>query len=143
MHRTRNHTETPSREIEYGRFAPEGLGPTRAADFERWEAVRRVAYIPGTKSVGRVPDLVVESLSEKTHERDAAPRGAKYLAYEASGVREYYYCRPDGRAAAGFVLRKGRFIRLVQEADGFSPSPLLGCRLRLVEAATSPSTRKR
>ena len=101
-------------------------------------AVAHVGYLPGTRSVGRVPDLVIEILSEETHERDEAPRGAKYLAYQMSGVREYYYCWPDGEDSSGFVLRRGAYVALKADRDGFFKSPLLGHGLRLVEAATRP-----
>lgn len=101
-------------------------------------AVSHVGYIPGTRSVGRVPDLIVEFLSEKTHERDAAPRGAKFLAYQASGVREYYYGWSDGRGACGFGLRRGVCAPLRRDTDGFFHSPLLDHGLRLVEAAIRP-----
>ncbi len=102
-------------------------------------AVSKVDYLPGTRSVGRVPELVIETLSEETHERDVAPRGAKFLAYQMSGVREYYYCWPDGRDASGFVLRRGVFAPLKRDRDGFFTSPLLDAALRLVEPATRPS----
>lgn len=98
-------------------------------------AAAEIPYIPGTESVGRVPDLVVEILSQKTHERDMAPRGAKFLAYQMSGVREYYYTWPDGRDAAGFTLQNGVFVPIAKDGEGFFASPLLGKSLRLVEAA--------
>lgn len=94
-----------------------------------------VPYLPGTKTIGRVPDLVVEFLSEKTHERDTAPHGAKFLAYQMSGVREYYYAWPDGHDAAAFALQNGVYLPLPRNAGGFFQSSLLGCGLRLVEAA--------
>ena len=99
-------------------------------------AVSKVDYIARTHSIGRVPDIVIEFLSEATRDRDSAPRGAKFLAYQMSGVREYYYAWPDGRGAAGFVMRRGVFVPLKRDAMGFFSSPLLGCRLRLAEAAT-------
>lgn len=98
-------------------------------------AVAEVPYLPKTESVGRVPELVVEFLSKKTHERDMAPHGAKFRAYQMSGVREYYYAWPDGRDAAGFVLKDGLFVPALADASGFIASPLLGASLRLVEAA--------
>ncbi len=99
-------------------------------------ATPQVEYLKGTKTVGRVPELVLEILSEGTHERDEAPHGVKFLAYQMSGVREYYYAWPDGRNASGFELRKGVFVPLKRDRDGFFQSPLLGCALRLVDAAT-------
>jgi hypothetical protein len=36
-----------------------------------------------------------------------------------SGVQEYYFAWPDGRDAAGFHRREGRFAAALQEADGF------------------------
>lgn len=101
-------------------------------------AVSRVEYIAGTRSIGRVPEIVIEFLSESTRDRDTAPSGAKFLAYEMSGVREYYYAWPDGHGATGFVLRRGAYTALKRDAKGFFASPLLGCRLRLVDAVTRP-----
>lgn len=98
-----------------------------------------VGYQPGTRSIGRVPDLVVEMLDRKTWERDMAPVGAKFLAYQMSGVREYYYTRPDGRDASGFVLQEGVYRPLTRDAKGFFQSLLLGQSLRLVPAAVRPA----
>ncbi|MBI3271605.1 MAG: Uma2 family endonuclease [Planctomycetes bacterium] len=97
--------------------------------------VSHVEYLPNTHTIGRIPDIVVEILGKRTYERDMAPRGAKFLAYQMSGVREYYYAWPDGRDASGFTLQDGVFVPLPRDADGFFASPLLGCSLRLVEAA--------
>lgn len=97
-------------------------------------AVDRVDYIPGTETVARVPEIVIEFLGKQTHERDIAPRGANFLAYQASGVREYYYAWPDGREAAGFSLRGDIFAPLLRARGGWFSSPLLQRRLRLVEA---------
>lgn len=98
-------------------------------------AIKDVAYLPGTETIGRVPELVVEVLGKKTCERDMGPRGAKFLAYQMSGVREYYYTWPDGMEAAGFTLDAGIYLPLPRCADGFFRSPLLGCEFRLVPAA--------
>jgi Uma2 family endonuclease len=92
-------------------------------------------YFPGTETVRRVPDLVIELLSPGTAGRDRAPAGAKFLAYQQSGVREYYYAWPDGREAAGFRLEGGVYVPIESDAEGFFASPLLGARLRLVPAA--------
>jgi hypothetical protein len=97
-----------------------------------------VAYVPGTETVARVPEIVVELLGRETAGRDRAPRGAKFLAYEMSGVKEYYFAWPDGRDAAGFHLSEGHFAPLLREPDGFFASPLLGVALRLVPAALRP-----
>ncbi len=93
-----------------------------------------VAYLPGTETVGRVPELVIELLSQETAGRDRAPDGAKFLAYQQSGVREYYYAWPDGAETAGFTLRDGRFVALTSDPEGFFASPLLQARLRLAPA---------
>lgn len=93
-----------------------------------------IVLIPRTKTVSRVPDLVIELLSEETVERDRAPHGAKFLAYQMSGVREYYYAWPDGRDSAGFRLENGLFVPIVPDAEGYFASPLLEARLRLVPA---------
>lgn len=93
-----------------------------------------VSYLPGTETVGRVPELVIELLSEETAERDRSPRGAKFRAYEMSGVREYYYAWPDGREASGFRLEEGRFVEVPADGDGFFASRLLDAHLRLVPA---------
>ena len=97
--------------------------------------VAEVTCVPGTETVARVPEIVVEILGRETAARDRAPHGAKFLAYQVSGVREYYFAWPDGRDAAGFHLRHGSFIAAPSEADGFFASPLLGASLRLVPAA--------
>lgn len=94
----------------------------------------RVPQRLGTETVTRVPDLVVEILSKATADRDRAPRGAKFRAYELSGVQEYYYSWPDGREATGFRLEDGVFVPIPADAEGFFASPLLGARLRLVPA---------
>lgn len=94
-----------------------------------------VTYVPGTETVARVPEIVVEILGRETAARDRAPHGAKFLAYQVSGVREYYFAWPDGRDAAGFHWRQGTFVAAPAEADGFFASPLLGAALRLVPAA--------
>jgi Uma2 family endonuclease len=94
-----------------------------------------VAYLPGTQTVGRVPELVVEILGEETAGRDRGPRGAKFLAYQWSGVREYFHAWPDGSEAAGYRLQDGAFIALPADEDGFFESAVLGCRVRLSPAA--------
>lgn len=95
----------------------------------------RVGYLLGTETVARVPDLVIELLSRETADRDRAPQGAKFLAYQQSGVREYYYAWPDGREAAGFRLENGIYLPIEPEAEGFFASSVLGTKLRLVPAA--------
>lgn len=92
-------------------------------------------YAPGTETVVRVPDLVIEILGRSTSERDLAPQGVKFLAYQMSGVGEYYVTWPDGREAAGYRLSDGRFEPLERDAEGFFQCPLLGRRLRLVSPA--------
>jgi Uma2 family endonuclease len=94
-----------------------------------------VTCVPGSETVARVPEIVVEILSRGTAARDRAPHGAKFLAYQVSGVREYYFAWPDGRDAAGFHLRRGSFVAAPHEGEGFFASPLLGAALRLVPAA--------
>jgi Uma2 family endonuclease len=94
-----------------------------------------VTCVPGSETVARVPEIVVEILSRETAARDRSPHGAKFLAYQLSGVREYYFAWPDGRDAAGFHLRNGTFVAAPHEAGGFFASPLLGAALRLVPAA--------
>ena len=96
----------------------------------------RAGFLPGTKTIGRVPDLIIEVLARRTFERDMGPHGAKFLAYQMSGVKEYYYTWPDGKDASGFVLKKGVFLPLRRDSRGFFPSAILGCGLRLVDAAT-------
>ncbi len=98
-------------------------------------ATAKVDYEPGTETIGRVPDLIVEILGRRTYERDMAPSGAKFLAYQMSGVREYYYAWPDGRDASGFILQDGIYKPLTADAEGFLQSPLLGQALRLVPPA--------
>jgi Uma2 family endonuclease len=90
------------------------------------------------ETVIRAPDLVIEILGEETAERDQAPLGAKFLAYEMCGVEEYFYTWPDGRAAAGFRLNNRVYEPLEADGEGFFPSRVLGARLRLVPAALAP-----
>lgn len=97
--------------------------------------VSTIEYLPGTHTVARVPELVVELLSEETAARDRFPNGAKFLAYQMAGVKEYYYAWPDGSEAAGFRLDGDRFVAIDPDADGFFASPLLEARLRLAPAA--------
>lgn len=94
-----------------------------------------VELVPGTRTVSRVPDLVIELLSEETAERDMAPRGAKFLAYQMSGVREYFYGWPDGRKAAGYRREGELLVPLESDDQGFFHSELLGARLRMAPAA--------
>lgn len=94
-----------------------------------------VALVPNSEMVARVPELVIELLSPKTAARDMAPRGAKFLAYQMSGVQEYYYAWPDGSGAAAFRREGGVFVPVEPDADGFFPSQILGGSLRLVPAA--------
>lgn len=94
-----------------------------------------VPTLPSTDTAARAPELVIELLGAETRERDRAPHGAKFQAYQLSGVREYYYAWPDGREAAGFRLEHGVFVPIEPDAKGFFTSPLLGARLRLVPAA--------
>ena len=89
------------------------------------------------ETVLRTPELVIEILGEETAERDRAPRGAKFLAYQLCGVQEYFYAWPDGREASGFHLRDGAYAPLEADGEGFFPSRVLGARLRLVPAALS------
>lgn len=92
-------------------------------------------FVPGTRTVSRVPDLVIELLSRETSERDMAPHGAKFLAYQQCGVGEYYYAWPDGRDAAGYRREGGMLVPLQGDAEGFFESTILGTRLRLSPAA--------
>lgn len=101
-----------------------------------------VPVLAGTDTAARVPDLVIELLGEETCERDRAPHGAKFLAYQMSGVREYYYAWPDGREAAGFRLENGVFMPIEPDAEGFFVSSLLGVRLRLAPASALPPARR-
>ena len=94
-----------------------------------------VQATPELGTVHRAPDLVIELLGKETADRDKAPRGAKFLAYQMSGVREYYYSWPDGREAAGFRLEGGSFLPLPADSEGFFASPLLGARFRPVPPA--------
>ena len=42
--------------------------------------------LAGGDTVTRTPELVIEILGEETAERDRAPRGAKFLAYQLCGA---------------------------------------------------------
>lgn len=93
-----------------------------------------VTTVAGTETVARVPDLVIEILGVETEERDRGPLGAKYRAYEASGVKEYYCAWPDGREASAFHLVDGRFVAVDPDERRAFASRILGGRLRLVPA---------
>jgi Uma2 family endonuclease len=94
--------------------------------------------LAGGDTVTRTPELVIEILGEETAERDRAPRGAKFLAYQLCGVEEYFYAWPDGGEASGFCLEKGAYVPLEADGEGFFASRVLGARLRLVPAALEP-----
>lgn len=93
-----------------------------------------ILVLPGTDTAARVPDLVIELLSDETAERDRGPHGAKFRAYEMSGVGEYYHAWPDGTEAAGYRLENSTFVQIEPDAEGYFESPLLGAKLRLVPA---------
>jgi Uma2 family endonuclease len=97
--------------------------------------VAETELLSGGDTVTRTPELVIEVLGEETAERDRAPRGAKFLAYQLSGVEEYFYAWPDGREASGFRLEGGAYVPLEADAEGFFASRVLGAPLRLVPAA--------
>lgn len=86
----------------------------------------------GTDTALRVPDLVIEILGDETAARDRGPAGAKFAAYEASGVREYFYAWPDGTEAASYRRINGRLTSLEPDAQSFFPSEILGGEFRLV-----------
>ncbi|MBI4568210.1 MAG: Uma2 family endonuclease [Planctomycetes bacterium] len=96
----------------------------------------RLPLAPHSSTALRAPDIVFEFLSRATYKRDVAPMGVKFLAYQMSGVKEYYYAWPDGSDAAGFVLSvDGLYRPAERDAKGFFLSPLLGCRLTMAPAA--------
>lgn len=97
--------------------------------------ISREHLLAAGDTVTRTPELVIEILGEETAERDRAPRGAKFLAYQLCGVQEYFYAWPDRREASGFRLEGGVYVPLEADADGFFASRVLGGRLRLVPAA--------
>ncbi|MBI4569682.1 MAG: Uma2 family endonuclease [Planctomycetes bacterium] len=106
--------------------------------------VDRVPLAPHSSTALRAPDIVFEFLSRATHKRDVAPRGVKFLAYQLSGVKEYYYAWPDGSNAAGFVLSADGLYRPAErDAKGFFLSPVLGCRVRMAPPEIRPASRKR
>jgi Uma2 family endonuclease len=102
-------------------------------------AVHRSAdlQVEPSGTVVTVPDLVIEVLGSASAHRDQSPRGAKFLAYEMSGVREYFYTWPDGTGAAGFRLVEGGYVQLAPDPAGFFPSQVLGGKLRLLPAAVT------
>lgn len=85
---------------------------------------------------------MIEILGEETAERDRAPRGAKFLAYQLSGVEEYFYTWPDGRETSGFRLEDGVYVPLEADGDDFFPSRVLGAGLRLVPAGLGHRDRR-
>ncbi|HSL82995.1 MAG TPA: Uma2 family endonuclease [Thermoanaerobaculia bacterium] len=97
-----------------------------------------VEMVPGTRTVSRVPELVIELLGEETAERDMAPRGAKFLAYQMSGVREYFYAWPDGREAASFRRKGDLLVPIEPDDEGLLASELLAARLHLAPARLCP-----
>jgi Uma2 family endonuclease len=100
--------------------------------------VSREELLRGGDTVTRAPELVIEILGEETAERDRAPRGAKFLAYQLCGVQEYFYAWPDGLEASGFRLQDRVYVPLEADDEGFFSSRVLGARLRLVPAALNP-----
>jgi Uma2 family endonuclease len=61
------------------------------------------------------PDLIIEVVSPDSQVRDWHD---KYLAYETSGVREYWLIDPRSRRIEAFHLnRSGKFVR-IREVDG-------------------------
>lgn len=97
--------------------------------------VSEAELLGGAETIARPPELIIEILGDERVERDRAPRGAKFLAYQMSGVEEYFYAWPDGREASGFRLRDGAYVPLPADGEGFFESHILGAFLRLVPAA--------
>ena len=80
----------------------------------RHEPIRRswVAWEEG----GRVPNVVVELLSESTAEEDRVEKKRVYL--EQLDVREYYCYDPDGRVLEGWRKGKRKPTAIRPAADG-------------------------
>jgi Uma2 family endonuclease len=69
------------------------------------------------------PDLIIETLSPSTAERD---RGVKFDTYEKHGVREYWLADPESQFVEVYTLTAGRFSRLGLFGKGKSfPPPVL------------------
>jgi Uma2 family endonuclease len=87
----------------------------------------RVDIIEERGVVG-APDLVIEILSASTAAHD---RGAKFRAYERSGVRELWLIDPYGPAGTEFYRREGdRFEPIMpDENDLIQPITLPGFKL--------------
>jgi Uma2 family endonuclease len=97
-----------------------------------------IEFAPGSETVTRPPDLVIEILGKETAGRDRGPSGAKFRAYQASGVREYYYTWANGLEASGYRLENGLFVPCERDGQGFYSSQVLGGWLRLAPPEWKP-----
>lgn len=81
---------------------------------------------------GRVPNVVVELLSESTERQD---RGRKMQVYAGLGVHEYYLYDPIDERLEGFRLDSATrsYAPIVAEADGRLSCESLGLQLGVAE----------
>jgi Uma2 family endonuclease len=61
------------------------------------------------------PDLVMEIVSPDSENRD---RRDKFLAYEKSGVREYWIIDPQAQRVEAYTLGREKKYRRIKEVDG-------------------------
>ena len=78
---------------------------------------------------GRVPNVVIELVSETTRHQDF---GRKKQVYEKLNVREYYVFDPLSSTLDGWQLVGGRYQALVPDSDGFLACMELGIRIGAV-----------
>jgi hypothetical protein len=76
------------------------------------------AKIAGDGYVGGAPEFVAQ-VAASSVDRDLGP---KLEAYQRNGVDEYLVWRVQDGAIDWFILREGRFDRLLPDADGISRS---------------------
>ena len=76
---------------------------------------------------GRLPDLIVELLSDSTAAND---RGEKFRICERTfKTQEYFLCDPRLKSLEGFRLNRGRYQPIPRDAQGRIFSEVLECAL--------------
>jgi Uma2 family endonuclease len=80
------------------------------------EKIIKHSYIDGA------PDLVMEIVSPDSENRD---RRDKFLAYEKSGVREYWIIDPNAQRVEAYSLNREKKYRRIKEAEGVIESKVI------------------
>ena len=98
-------------------FVVRGVDPRERKSWVAWDE-------------GKVPDVVIELISETTAAFD---KGKKREIYEqVVGIPNYYWFDPfNPKDSAGFVLEQGRYRQLEPGLHGMLPCPALDLSLRL------------